>query len=123
MADLIAVVLVRSMQKVSKDIKDTLLMLKLTRKNSCVIAKKTPSIMGMIRKVKDYVTYGDVSKETLDLLSKKKNHHEGSSITALYYLNPPKKGYGRKGIKVSFSKGGALGNRKEKINELLSRMM
>ncbi|MEM4662594.1 MAG: 50S ribosomal protein L30 [Candidatus Diapherotrites archaeon] len=36
---------------------------------------------------------------------------------------PPKKGYGRKGIKKSFSVGGALGYRGNKINDLISRMV
>ena len=38
-------------------------------------------------------------------------------------LGPPRKGYGRKGIKKDFSIGGALGDRKEKINDLVRRML
>ena len=34
-----------------------------------------------------------------------------------------KKGYGRKGIKTPFSKGGALGYRGDKINDMIQRMM
>ena len=40
-----------------------------------------------------------------------------------FRLNPPRKGFGRKGIKVDFKIGGALGERKEKINDLIKRMM
>lgn len=38
-------------------------------------------------------------------------------------MRPPSKGYGRKGIKKSFSAGGALGYRGEKINDLIERML
>lgn len=39
-----------------------------------------------------------------------------------FRLHPPRKGYGRGGVKRSFKAGGALGYRGEKINELLRRM-
>jgi large subunit ribosomal protein L30 len=38
-------------------------------------------------------------------------------------MSPPRKGFERKGIKISYSIGGALGDRKEKINELIVRMI
>lgn len=37
-------------------------------------------------------------------------------------LHPPRKGYGRGGVKLTFKEGGALGYRGEQINELLRRM-
>ncbi|NPA77186.1 MAG: 50S ribosomal protein L30 [Candidatus Diapherotrites archaeon] len=40
-----------------------------------------------------------------------------------FRLHPPRKGYGRNGIKRHFNEGGALGYRGEKINELLRRMI
>jgi large subunit ribosomal protein L30 len=40
-----------------------------------------------------------------------------------FRLHPPRKGYGRQGIKRHFNEGGALGYRGEAINELLGRMM
>lgn len=44
-------------------------------------------------------------------------------IKPVFRLKPPSKGYDRQGIKKSFVEGGALGNRKEKINDLLKRMI
>ena len=38
-------------------------------------------------------------------------------------LNSPRKGYGRKGVKKTFAMGGALGDRKEAINDLIKRML
>ena len=49
--------------------------------------------------------------------------HNGKKYKRYFRLSPPKKGYGRNGIKQPFSKNGALGDRKEKISELLERMM
>ena len=44
-------------------------------------------------------------------------------IKPVFRLAPPKKGFERGGIKKPFRTGGALGNRGEKINELIERMM
>ena len=50
--------------------------------------------------------------------------HDGKEVIKKFYrLDPPRKGFGRKGIKMAFSKGGALGYRAEKINDLVKRMM
>jgi large subunit ribosomal protein L30 len=38
-------------------------------------------------------------------------------------LHPPRGGYERKGIKISFNLGGALGYRGDKINKLISKML
>ncbi len=46
-----------------------------------------------------------------------------AGISRVFRLKPPRKGYERKGIKKPFSVGGALGNRREKINELIKRMI
>jgi len=80
----------------------------------------------MINKVKDYATWGDIDDATLKALIEKrseKNPDDPKRTKPYFRLNPPKKGFGRKGIKVPFSKRGALGNRKEKINDLIKRML
>ena len=111
----LAVILVRSMINVNEKVKTTLQMLNLNSKNGCIIIEDTPSNRGMLQIVKDYVTWGAVDEATESALRKKGDKY--------FRLNPPRKGYGRKGIKVPFSKGGALGDRKEKINELITRML
>lgn len=117
MADqMIAIVLVRGIVGTSEQTRSTLRMLRLDRKNHCVIVAKTPSFLGMTQKVKDYITWGDVDAETIALLKKKMEN-------GVIRLQPPRKGFGRKGIKVPFSVGGALGYRGEKINDLLKRMV
>jgi len=111
----IAAVRIRGITGIKKEIKDTMQMLRLYKKNSCVILDDNKNYRGMLNKVKDYTTYGNVDEETIKLLEQK-----GKKKT--FNLHPPRKGYGRKGIKVPFVKGGALGDRKEKINDLLKRM-
>jgi large subunit ribosomal protein L30 len=44
-------------------------------------------------------------------------------LKKFFRLNPPKKGFERKGIKKPFNVGGALGDRKDKIGDLLGRMI
>ncbi len=137
----IAVVLVRGLVRVSRKVVDTLHMINLRRKNNCVFLDDTPINRGMLQKVKDYVTYGSVSDEfASELFTKKGNVWQGreedrkkkykynfKEINGKKYhptlnLSPPRKGFGRKGIKKPFSVGGALGKRGEKMQDLLLRM-
>jgi large subunit ribosomal protein L30 len=60
-----AIVQVRGTVNTRKDIKDTLKMLRLHHINHCVLVPDTPEYLGMVRKVKDYVAYGEVDAETL----------------------------------------------------------
>ncbi|PIN76416.1 50S ribosomal protein L30 [Candidatus Woesearchaeota archaeon CG10_big_fil_rev_8_21_14_0_10_36_11] len=138
----IAVILVRGLVNVSGDIKSTLAMLRLVRKNHCVILRDTPENKGMVIKVKDYVTWGILDNATFkELVTKRGQEYRGRTTDSkkrysyktldvdskkyrpYFRLNPPQKGFGRKGIKVSFSAGGALGNREDKINNLIKRML
>jgi large subunit ribosomal protein L30 len=60
-----AVIRVRGHSKVNHDIEDTMLMMKLNRVNHCVILPENDTVKGMLQKPKDYVTYGEVSEQTL----------------------------------------------------------
>jgi large subunit ribosomal protein L30 len=110
---MIAIVRVRGGIRVQTDIVDTMKMLKLYKQNYAVVYEKTPSLLGMLSKAKDYTTWGEINDETRKLLK-----GEG-----YFRLNPPRGGYGRKGIKKGFSEGGALGYRGEKINDLIKKMV
>ena len=137
-----AVVLVRGLVDVSYGIKDTLAMLRLTRKNHCVVVADTPITRGMLQKVKDYATWGEISEEMFKQLvlkrgmpyegrltdSGKKYSYKvldvaGKAYKPYFRLNPPQKGFGRKGIKTPFNRGGALGYRSDKMNDLILRML
>jgi len=63
-----AVVQVRGVVKTRGDIKDTLKMLRLHHINHCVLVPDSPENLGMIRKVKDYVAFGEVDAPTVETL-------------------------------------------------------
>ena len=139
----IAIVRVRGLTGIKHPIDDTLNKLRLYRKNYCVVVPKNSVYMGMVKKVKDYVTWGEVGEETYKtLLDERKEDYkgrasdskgkinyakfldiDGKKIKKFFRLNSPRKGYGRKGIKYAFNIGGALGHRGEKINDLIMRMI
>ena len=139
----IAIVRVRGLTGIKHPIDDTLNKLRLYRKNYCVVVPENSVYIGMIRKVKDYVTWGEVSEETYKtLLDERKEDYKGRAsdskgkinyakfldidgkrIKKFFRLNSPRKGYGRKGIKRSFTNGGALDYRGDKINDLIMRMI
>jgi large subunit ribosomal protein L30 len=52
----------------SKDVEDTLRLLHLTRANHATILISSPSQLGMLQKVKDYVTWGEGIPKTVTLL-------------------------------------------------------
>lgn len=114
----IAVILIRGRIGLDSDRKKTLDLLNLYRKNYCVILPKNKVVLGMLNKVKDYVTWGELDDEVLQLLEKKR---EGKK--KFIRLAPPLKGFERGGIKKSFKQGGALGYRGKNINDLLKRMI
>lgn len=139
----IAVVRIRGSVNLDPGVKKTLDLLRLYRKNYCVILPNTQVNVGMVKKVKDYVTWGDVTDETFNELVQKRGEEfkgpesdkkqkvksndfveiDGKKLKKFFRLSPPVKGFGRKGIKRSFKEGGALGNRQEQINDLIKRMM
>ena len=114
----VAAILIRGLIGVRYDIKDTLKMLNLNKKHACSVFESSPSVLGMMKKCKDYITWGEVSDETVKVLSKR-----NTSKDNVFKLCPPKGGFERKGIKNPFSLGGALGYRAEKINDLIKRMV
>ena len=60
-----AVIRVRGHKNINKDIEDTMNMLRLTRINHCVIIPENAVMKGMLQKSKDFITWGEVSEETL----------------------------------------------------------
>lgn len=153
----IAVVRIRGKVGVTSKIEDTMKILRLYRKNYCVVVPSTPAYMGMLQKVKDYVTFGEIDEETFLSLLRKRGKLAGNKplpqgyikqktgmsedifakaflsfkakfkdlpgLKSFFRLKPPRKGFERGGIKKPFSIGGALGYRRDKINDLIKRML
>jgi len=81
-----AVIRVRGTINVKHDIKNTLKMLRLNRINHCVLIEEgNESYRGMLQKAKDYITWGEVDKETLTELIKSRGRLIGNKpITDQY---------------------------------------
>ena len=124
-----------------KDVAETLNRLRLRRKYSCVVINEKKENLGMIKKVKDLVAFGEIkdsvfeklievrgksvdrtkkidAKKIIELLKKGKKYDE-LNLKPFFRLHPPRKGIN---TKVHFPKG-VLGDHKEKINELVERML
>ncbi|MEM3401906.1 MAG: 50S ribosomal protein L30 [Candidatus Hadarchaeales archaeon] len=71
------VVRIRGGVKARKEVNDTLAMLGLTRINHCVLVDYTDSIQGMLQKAKDYITWGEASPETVEILLRKRGRLVG----------------------------------------------
>jgi large subunit ribosomal protein L30 len=114
----VAVIRIKGEPAIKNPKRRTLELLNLRRKHNCVVIEDTPVTKGMLMKVHDCVTWGKVSQETIDLLSKSKKPVDGK----VYRLSPPKGGFERKGIKNPYSIGGALGER-DNMDALIKRMI
>ncbi len=75
---MIAAVRIRGRTGIKKEIADTLDMLKLTRINHAVLMEENPSYKGMLQKAKDYITWGEVDKETVSQLISKRGKLSGN---------------------------------------------
>ena len=150
---LIAVIRLRGSAKKPTEINYALQIMGLTRVNHCVLLEDNVYTRGQLKKVKDYVTYGEIDQSTLKtLVEKRLRLHGDKKVTEeflkLNKLTPetliqtlekdPKKIYGYgvkklfrlspaskglKSIKLGFGQKGDLGNRGKEINVLLNKMI
>ena len=72
-----AVVKVRGTVSAQREARETLEMLRLARTNHAVLIDNRPSFIGMLYRVQNYVTWGEVSKETVALLLEKRGRFAG----------------------------------------------
>jgi large subunit ribosomal protein L30 len=141
---MIAVIRIKGQTGLKKSIVETLNRLRLRRKYSCVVFAKPNKVqLGMIKKVYDFIAFGEIDQKTFEkliekrgkLINKKKNidikkiieelakgkKYEEVNLKPFFRLHPPRKGIESK---KHFGVGkGVLGNNKEKINELIERML
>jgi len=111
----IAVVRVRGDVRITHEVRDTMRMLNLEKKNHLVVIEESAITKGMLHVISPFVTWGPIDDKVVSELKKK-----GEKV---FRLNPPRKGYGRKGVKVAFRNGGAVGSRGDKMTDLVLRMM
>ena len=140
---MIAAIRITGDVNLKKDIRETFKRLRLKKKYSCVVLHKNQVNIGMIKKVKDFTAYGEINEKVFEelvekrgqLIDKKKKieskkvydeFKKGTKLEMLnlkpfFRLHPPRGGIESK---KHFGIGkGVLGNNKEKINELIERML
>ncbi len=83
---MIAVVRIRGKIGINRDIERTLYLLRLRKKNHCVILNLNKNVVGMLNKIKHYVTWGEINKEILEELLKKRGRIAGNKRLTEEYL-------------------------------------
>ena len=86
-----AVVKVRGTISAKREARETLDMLHLSRNNYAVLIDNRPSFIGMLFRVQNYVTWGEVSKETVAMLLKERGRLAGGKKLSDEYVQ--KQGY------------------------------
>lgn len=74
---LYAIVRIRGKADIPRDVEHALRLLRLVRPYHAVIFPKTPSIEGMLKVVKDWVTWGEIDKEVLKKLIERRGRLVG----------------------------------------------
>ncbi len=138
---MICVIRITGRVGINKDVDETLNRLRLRKKYSCVVLNPKKEQLGMIKKVKDLVAFGEISDEMFEKLIesrkqvidkdkkidsknivseiKKGKKYQELNLKPFFRLHPPRKGIN---AKLHFPKG-VLGNNKNKIDELVGRML
>lgn len=121
----IAVIRIKGQVGLDRDINETFDRLRLRRKYVCVVFENPSEVeLGMIKKVKNFVAFGEITKDTYEELKKKrgiKDPNNKGQLKPFFRLHPPRGGIDSK--KHFGVNKGVLGNNKEKINDLIMRML
>jgi large subunit ribosomal protein L30 len=70
---------IRGISDISQETRDTMMMLRLTRNCHATLLDSRPAYNGMLRKSKNCITWGEVSKETIAELLKKRGRLVGDN--------------------------------------------
>ena len=82
----VAIIRIRGNTGLKKGVRDTLNMLRLYKKNTCVVITNTPQNVGMLIKIKDYITWGEIDEATFKLLLEKRGKLAGKAPLTESYL-------------------------------------
>jgi large subunit ribosomal protein L30 len=84
----ICAVRVRGTTRASREARETLQMLHLTRNNHAVLIDDRPSFLGMLKAAQNFITWGEVTKEMVHTLISKKGRVAGNKkLTEEYAQN------------------------------------
>ena len=138
---MICIIRIKGKVGINKDVNETLNRLRLRKKYSCVVLNPKKEQSGMIKKVTDFIAFGEIKEDTFNKLIemrgqiinkskkidvkkiveeiKKGKKYEELNLKPFFRLHSPRKGINSK---IHFPKG-VLGNNKNKINDLIERML
>ena len=138
---MICIIRIRGRVKVKKDVEETFNRLRIGKKYSCVVINPNKEQEGMIKKIEDFIAFGNISRETFEKLIEKRGQktdkkkkldtkklieglekgkkYSDLGLKPFFRLHPPRGGIKSK---LHFPKG-VLGNNGDKINNLLMRML
>jgi len=140
---MIIVIRISGLVEVPEKVQETLYRMRLRRKYCAVILPDSEETTKLLKKVRNFVAFGKLNKETLIELLAKRAKFTGKKIDVkvladsiekaksinlsslgikpFFRLHPPRKGIE---TKVHFPiRKGVLGDNKEKINDLVRRML
>ena len=112
---MICIIRIRGQVGLNKKIVETLYRMRLRRKYSCIVVESTKENLGMIKKIRNFVAYGELDDAAHKELVKKR----GKKDKLFFRLHPPRGGIKSK---LHYPKG-VLGDHGKKINELVKRML
>jgi large subunit ribosomal protein L30 len=138
---MIIVIRISGLVEIPPNVQETLFRMRLRRKYSAVLLKHGPENLKLLKKVRNFVAYGRIDKETLyDLLAKRaksigktkidpekiiaqldKKSLSDLGVKGFFRLHPPRGGINTK-VHFPINKG-VLGDNGEKINDLVRRML
>lgn len=118
----LAVIRIKGQVGLKKEIIETLDRLRLRKKYVCVVFEKPTEVeLGMIKKVRDFVSFGEIDDATYkELVEKRGKKDVNGKLKPFFRLHPARGGME---TKKHFGVGkGVLGENK-KMNELIRRML
>ena len=116
---MIAIIRIKGQVKVRGDFLETMERMNLKKKYSCIVLDKpTKEQLGMLKKVENFVAYGEISPEVYKKLVEARGQKDKKNI---FRLHPPRRGID---AKLHFGvKKGVLGNNGKEIDKLVERML
>ncbi|MEK6849995.1 MAG: uL30 family ribosomal protein [Nanoarchaeota archaeon] len=138
---MIIVIRISGLVEIPKDVQETLYRMRLRKKYTAILLKETEENIKLLKVIRNFVAYGKINDETLSLLLQKRAKSSNKAkiepktiieqlknknlsdigIKPFFGLHPPRSGIDSK---IHFPiKKGVLGDNKEKINDLVRRML
>ena len=98
-----AIIRIRGKTGIRPDIKRTLDLLRLYNKHHCTIIEESVPNIGMLKKIKDFVTWGELNETTFKELLKKRGRLPGNKLLTEEYLKEKTKLQFDEFVKAFFS--------------------